>query len=131
QLSQEFLNNLSSVLNTVTTEKEALEKLAALSIPRLGDWCVIRTLENEEIKTVALTHSKPELNSYFLNLDSQYPSSMSDPLGTAKVLRTGEAEIKSTIDDKEFRLYARDENHLKILRSLKLRSYLNVQLLIR
>lgn len=58
----------------------------------------------------------------------RYPPDPDSSRGMMKVLRTGEPELGARIPDSVLEQAARDEEHLQILRELKLKSYLCVPL---
>ena len=58
-------------------------------VPRLGDWCVVHTLEDGELRMVAVEHSDPSKRSLAWELQRRYPADLEVDRNLADVLRTG------------------------------------------
>ncbi len=63
-------------------------------------------------------------------LIEQYPADPQSPTGAFSVLRTGKPEIVSEITDEMLVKGTKDERHLQLIRSLGLRSYICVPLVV-
>jgi serine phosphatase RsbU (regulator of sigma subunit) len=76
-----------------------------------------------------VAHRDPEKLELARELRRRYPPDMSDPaLPVVEVLRTGRSIVFTKVSDALIQAAARDEDHLRILRSLGLRSAILVAL---
>ena len=61
QQQTEFIAEVGTVLDTALDYERALEELARIAVPRLGDWCVIDVLEDDgSIARYAAAHADPD-----------------------------------------------------------------------
>ncbi|HEV2878145.1 MAG TPA: SpoIIE family protein phosphatase [Candidatus Eremiobacteraceae bacterium] len=117
-----FLVEAGRLLSMSLDPSTTLERVANLTVPRIADWCIVETLQdNGELQTVSLTHADPTKLESLRELRG-YPRDTDDSRGALKVLRTGESEVYEDIDDKLLQAAARDERHLALLRSIGMRS---------
>jgi serine phosphatase RsbU (regulator of sigma subunit) len=91
-------------------------------VPDLADWCSVDMLEEDAIRQLAVAHADPAMVAYARDLQRRYPPSLGDPSGLGAVLRTGRHEFYPTISDELLVAIARDEEHLRIARELRMRS---------
>jgi PAS domain S-box-containing protein len=123
-----FLADASAALAELTDYKSTLQKVAALAIPFFADWCTADMQEADgSLRRLAVTHSDPVKLELAHELIRRYPPRPSDP-GVMKVLRTGEPEWVAMIPDSLLVESAQDEDHLRILRQLGLKSFICVPL---
>jgi PAS domain S-box-containing protein len=116
-----FLAEASSLFTTLDYE-ESFRRLADLSVPWLGDWCVIDVERDGGLWRVAMAHPDPAKLSLALDLEKRYGSAFDISSDVARVLRTGTAELFGDIPDERLVAAARDPEHLQLLRSLRMRS---------
>jgi PAS domain S-box-containing protein len=127
-----FLADASAVLAGLLDDEVALQKLAALAVPTFADWAVVDMAEADgSIKRLAVAHADPTRADLARELHRRYPADPAATLGPAHVLRTGRSEFLHEVTDQRLMAGARDEDHLRLLRELGLRSYLCVPLLVR
>jgi serine phosphatase RsbU (regulator of sigma subunit) len=127
-----FISNASGLLARSLDRDETLHQLARLAVPRLGDWCSIEVVdENGEIGNAATAHVDPERVRLADRLRTQYPVDPDDSAGVANVVRTGRPELYPEIPDELLVEGARDEEHLRAIRELGLRSAIIVPLTVR
>ncbi len=130
--AQRFLSDATSVLASSLESEETLERVTRLAVPRLGDWCTVDLVSPEgAIRNVAVAHVDPAKIALAKQLAERYPRSMEDAVGIAAVVRSGRSELGAEITDELLVRAARDEEHLRILRELGLRSYVIVPLSAR
>jgi serine phosphatase RsbU (regulator of sigma subunit) len=99
------------------------------AVPKMADWCGITIVEPRgRLQTLAAAHSDPAKTQLAWELTERYPSRLDEPSSVAKVIVTGEMELVADITDEMLVAGARDEEHLRILRALDLRSILMVPL---
>jgi GAF domain-containing protein/anti-sigma regulatory factor (Ser/Thr protein kinase) len=123
-----FLADASAVLARSLDYRTTLSNLARLVVPRLADWCVVQVLDEGVLRTVAVTHTDPAKVEFAREMSERYPVDLDAPTGVSHVLRTGLPELYPEITDEMVVASARDEDHLRIIRELGLRSYLIVPL---
>jgi PAS domain S-box-containing protein len=89
-----FLAEASEVLASTLDYNCTLREVAALSVPRLADWCAIDMLGPDgEIERLTVAHEDPEKVRWARELQERYPPSPDSPYGVAQVLRTGEPQF--------------------------------------
>lgn len=124
-----FLAEASAVLSRSLNTSATMTELAELTVPRLGDWCVVESLEQGELRLVAASHHDPAKLDDVRRWHAQSPLSFAR--GPGDVVRTGEPELITDIDDAVLQATARDDEHLQLLRSLRFRSAAMVPLMAR
>jgi serine phosphatase RsbU (regulator of sigma subunit) len=111
-----FIAEATTVLSQTLDYESELERLAALAVPILGDWCVIHVVEPDgDVRLIAIAHEDEELVKR-LQVDL--------PAGVPSVVRTGESILYEEITDDV--LTGSDE-----LRELGFRSAMIVPLICR
>ena len=124
-----FLADASAALAELTDYESTLQKVAGLAVPFFADWCAADMQEADgSLRRLAATHSDPAKQQLAHELVRRYPPRPSDPHGVMKVLRTGEPDWMAMIPDSLLVESARDEDHLRILRQLGLKSFICVPL---
>ncbi len=105
---------LSSCLDYETT----LPRVAHLAVPILADYCIIDLIEkNGDIRRVEVAHLVAEKEAVMREIQRRYPPDMAAE-GTAKVISTGESELTAVVTDWQLEAFARDSEHLELLRQL-------------
>jgi signal transduction histidine kinase len=100
----------------------SFQKLAALAVPTLGDWCAIDVEQDGTLARVAVAHPEPAMLARAQELYERYPVHRDSSSGVARVLRTSQPELHSQITDEMLELAARDAAHLELLRALAFKS---------
>jgi signal transduction histidine kinase len=127
--TQEFLSAASKDLSTSLDYEATLRRIAQLAVPTLGDWCAVDLLDDAgALNRLAVAHPDPEKIALVHELHQRYPPDLSQPYGVGQVLRSGEPDMMEEIPDELLVQSTRDPDHLRIARSLGLRSYLVVPL---
>ena len=107
------------VLETSLDYETTLEHVARLAVPETADWMFVELVQEDgSIKRVAMAHSDPEKEALVREYDKRYPINPDAPEGSAKVIRTGRAELVKEIPDAMLEAVAEDAEHLRILREL-------------
>ena len=110
----------------------ALSELARLAVPQVADWCVVHVKgEDGALHQVAVAHRDHEKESLARELHERYPPRPDRESGVPKVIRTGRPEIYERIPPELIEQTAHDEEHLRILQSLGMRSTLMLPLTAR
>jgi GAF domain-containing protein len=88
-------------------------------------------IENGKLVSVAVAHVDPRKVELAKKFQQRYPPDPNAPMGTANVARTGKAELYSDIPDELLATSARDQEQLRMMRDLGLRSAMVVPLIAR
>jgi serine phosphatase RsbU (regulator of sigma subunit)/PAS domain-containing protein len=108
---------------------QTVRTIARLAVPRLADWCFVELLRDDgSIDRAAIQASDPELLERAREYDRRYPLDPESPVGSPRVIRTGEPDLQREIPDEFLVAAAQDDEHLEILRSLGFRSSMIVPL---
>ncbi|HEY1379970.1 MAG TPA: PAS domain S-box protein, partial [Gemmataceae bacterium] len=126
-----FLADASKALGELLDVASTLQAVAALSVPRFADWCAVDLVgEDGTLRRVAAAHADPAKTELAGDLARRYPPGPTTPRGPVHVLRTGRAEL-ADVTDEMLTPVARDDEHLRLLQGLGLRSYVCVPLTAR
>jgi len=124
-----FLAQASALLATSLDYEDTLRRVATLAVPVLADWCGVDVVDGVgRVRRLINFHRNPEKVRLVEELMRRYPLEPDAPSGSPRVLRTGEPELIPEISDETLVRYARDAEHLRLLRELGLHSYLVVPL---
>ena len=124
-----FLADASAALAELTDYESTLQKVASLAVPSFADWCAVDMQEADgSLRRVAVTAIDPTKLQLGHEVGRRYPLSSSESYGVMKVLRTGQPDWVAEIPDSLLVELARDEEHLRVLRELGLKSYICVPL---
>lgn len=108
-----------------------LIKIAHLAVPAIADWCVVDRYEADRIRRVAAAHADPAKTWIATAIGERYAARPQDEQGVARVFRTGKAEWYPEIADASIAEYARDPEHLAMLRAVGLKSSIIVPVAIQ
>ena len=98
--------------------EEALQGLADLTVPALGDWCCVHLVEPDgSIRLHAVAHSDPSKVAMLWQIDRRLPLDPQGRHGVAKVLRTGESKLYAEIPEWVIEAVVPDRELLLVLRS--------------
>ncbi|MBW3628238.1 MAG: GAF domain-containing protein [Gemmatimonadetes bacterium] len=126
-----FLADASSLLTTTLDYTTRLANLARLSVPRLGDFCIVDIVEDDgRVCRLEAAHADPEQESLVREL-LRFPPIEKRPGGVSKALQTGQSVLLSEIDEGARQLLAQNPEHLEVIRKLGPRSSLTVPLVVR
>lgn len=129
QLAEAFMAQASRVLASSLDYGETLRRIARLAASELADWCAVDVLgERDQLERVAMHHNDPEKLALADRLDRAYRPTLDEPVGVPEVIRTGEAQIFNDITAAALESYARDEEHLRLLRQMGARDVIIVPL---
>ncbi|MBR9991240.1 MAG: PAS domain S-box protein [Gemmatimonadetes bacterium] len=126
-----FMAEASRILGSSLDYERTLRNVADLAVPDVADWCAIDILEHGVIHRVAVEHMDRAKVDLVRRLEEKYPTDPHATVGAPQVIRTGKAEMAATIPDEVIRSAARDDEHLRIILELGLRSYIVVPLVAR
>jgi GAF domain-containing protein len=123
RLRQQFLAEAGEALSSSLDYEETLQRVARLAVPRLADWCAVE-LPNDrgDLEQVALVHANPARVEQAREIRERYPPDREAALGSYAVMRTGEPQLIPEIPDELLVEAAQDEEHLELIRALRIRS---------
>ena len=132
ELRTAFLAEASSLLGISLEVEDTLQTITRHCVPFLADYCSVDRLDEDgEIRRVASAHVDPEKEQLVLDVWHRYPYRVSERVGVPEVMRTGAAILVPSFPDDAIAEFARDEEHLALLRRLDPRSYICVPLVAR
>ena len=127
-----FLAAAGTTLDALVDYQSTLKKVAGLAVPFVADWCMIDLLDPDgSLRRVAIAHADPQKVLAAEEVARRHPPAVDLSFGPAQVLRSRREEIIPKMSDAMLAEMAGDEEHLRYLRSLGLRSVMNVPLEIR
>ncbi|HEX8322864.1 MAG TPA: PAS domain S-box protein [Tepidisphaeraceae bacterium] len=127
-----LLADAGALLNSTNPYEQLLQELASLVVPRLADWCAVDMLQGDgTLRRVAVVHPEPAKIELAHELHRRYPPDPDAPVGTWQIIRTGQTACVEVVTDEMIAASAVDDYHLRVMRDLKLRSYIGVPLMAR
>lgn len=95
-----FLTEMINSLSVSQNYHEALESLARMVTSHMSDWCRIDVLEEaNKPRTIVIYSKNPEKLKLLNDIRSRYPGEFEDPIGLHNVIKSGEAELISHVDN--------------------------------
>jgi PAS domain S-box-containing protein len=125
----EFLAEASRTLAASLDYEATLRAVAGLAVPRIADWCAVDVLEGDELSQVAVAHVDPERVELAREFRRRYPPQPGSLIH--QVMDSGTAHLIPEITDAMLVEGARDEDHLRIMRTVGLRSAMTVPMMLR
>ena len=127
-----FLADASNVLAGSLEYHQTFENLARLVVPRLADFCIIDTAEeNGVLRQVAVAHRDPKEETKLRSLSQNYPTDLKQRHGGTRVFQSGKSEFCCKITDEVLRDMFEHEKDRSVIRSLGPVSYLATPLIAR
>jgi len=128
----EYLAQAGELLAASLNPTATLHEVARLAVPELADWAFVELLQpNGAITREVIAHRDPERERWARALADRYGVDPDAPYGSAKVIRTGEAELIPAVTDELLTSGALDAERLEILRELGFRSAMVVPMRAR
>jgi CHASE3 domain sensor protein len=125
-----FLLRAADELSSSLDYEVTLAAVARLAVPVLADWCAVDVVESGLPKRVATAHVDPAKIALVAEIERRYPSDPEARTGAPEVLRTGEPQLIAHIPREMLAAAAVDDEHLRLIDALELRSYLCVPLTV-
>ena len=123
-----FFAEASTLLSSSLDHVSICERLAHLVVPSFADWCGVELAEAGELRSIAIAHVDSAKVELARQMRLRYPPEASAARGPHAVLRTGRAELIREVTEEMSLRGARNEEHLRFMRDLGLRSVLIVPL---
>lgn len=126
--SLKLLLDASALLSSSLDVRATLSTITKLAIVDLADWCIVdlRPEIAHGADLLAVAARDPNLIPLTYKLRHRYPIEAEQSGGPARVTSTARAEIHGAVTDSFLTARARDNEHLRILRSLGMRSTMTV-----
>ncbi|HEY6458749.1 MAG TPA: ATP-binding protein, partial [Polyangiaceae bacterium] len=130
QIRRDFLVRAGAALASSLDYRATLATVAQCAVPHLADWCAVELVEPGTSRTtqVAVAHVDPAKVSWARELGERYPPDPNATTGVPQVIRTGTPQLYEEIPAAMIEAGARDEEHLRLIRELKLESAVVVPL---
>jgi PAS domain S-box-containing protein len=127
---QAFLAEASDVLGSSLDHEDTLRRVARLAVSGIADWCIVYVLEEGGgFRQLEVAHWDQSKDKLVRDLHDRYPPDPSSPGPLRDVLERGTPLLIREIDEAMLDAAARDEDHLRALRDLGLRSSIIVPLI--
>lgn len=125
-----YLDEASRVLSSSLDYDKTLALIAKFAVPKIADWCIIDILEPGKTipRTVTVQHLDETKLNFPKDIAHKYMFFWSDALGSFRVLQDGISKIYSKISDELIKSLCKDEEQLKLISALGLRSAILVPL---
>lgn len=125
-----FLAEVARTLSASLEYEKTLPSVASLAVPRIADWCAVDIIaEDGQLQRLAVAHADSEKVLLGRMLADRYPEDAANPGWVHSVLTSGQPVILENIPDSFIETAAQDDEHLRLLRGLKLCSYLSVPMM--
>ncbi|MGB8648768.1 MAG: PAS domain S-box protein [Anaerolineae bacterium] len=132
EADQRFLSEASELLSSSLDYERTLDRVARLAVPGFADWCAVHIVRlDETIEQISLAHKNPAKLQLGYELQQRYPPPEDANTGLGNVLRTGKSEMISDISDDMLVAAAQDEDHLRLMRQVGIKSYMVIPLVAR
>lgn len=122
-----FLSEAGRLLSTSLDPETTLDRMAALCVPQLADWCGIDIMKDDgSLEPVAIRHRDAAKIQWARVLQVDYPPASDSAV--YEVMRTGVPLLVPEISDSLLAAAARDEHHLDLLKRIGMKSAMVVPL---
>jgi PAS domain S-box-containing protein len=126
-MRMQFLAQASHVLASSLDYQETLSNVAWLAVPQIADWCAVDLFDEDGGRApVAVAHTDPAKIAMSERLREYEPEELDPNQGLGLLRRTGKPMLYSEIPDELLVEAAIDEEHLRLLREVGMRSALAV-----
>lgn len=122
----ELLTDATALLRRCASGAEAIEAIANLALPLLGDVCFVDLVEGGRLRRIERAAARPDARERVRALERERPLTATNPV--YDVLRSGEPFIAPLVDDEVVRRIAVDDAHFEALRACGLKALLSVPL---
>lgn len=130
--AQRFLVEAGDVLSASLDYHTTLQQIANLAVPELADWCAVELHEADgSTRRAAVAHRRPTKGELAHEVQQQYPRDVHIAQAVARVMRTGESELVSTITNEHLVRAAHNAEHLALFEAIGLTSAMIIPLKVR
>ena len=133
RVRRDFMARAGEALASSLDYRATLSTVAQLAVPELADWCSVELVEPgaKGPSQVALAHADAKKIEFARELARRYPPNPEATSGVPQVIRTGRSELYAEVPAQLLEAGARDAEHLRMLRELRLESAMVVPLRAR
>jgi signal transduction histidine kinase/CHASE3 domain sensor protein len=128
QASEHYLSEAASILASSLDYKATLKTVVQLAVPYIADWSAVHLLEGRQIRTAEAAHADPGKIAIVQVLQEKYPPRFNSNDRVARAIRTGKPQLYLDIPDALLGQDAQSEEHVSLLRQLKMKSAMVVPL---
>ncbi|WP_164104662.1 PAS domain S-box protein [Candidatus Laterigemmans baculatus] len=131
-----FLADASRSLSTLIDPRSTMQRIASMAVPHFADWCGIEFADRdasggEELQQLALAHADPDKVHAAAELRKRWPPNPAARGGIYHVFRSGESVLVEEFTEEMLRASTESGEHFEAVRSLGLKSYMCVPLVVR
>ncbi len=127
-----FLVDAGALLASSLEYGRTLATVARLAVPGIADWCTVDIAQpGGVLERVAVAHVDPSKVRWVEELEKRYPADAQTAVGAHEVVRSGKPQLIHEIPDQLLIQSALDDDHLRLIRELGLRSAMIVPLSCR
>jgi PAS domain S-box-containing protein len=127
----QLLTQAAAILASSLDYQQTLRNVAGLAVPQLADWCGVDLFDGEgRRESVAVAHKDPGKLELAEQLREYDPEQLDPERGLGKLLHSGQPQLYPQITEEMLEAAAVDDDHLRLLRSVGMRSVLLVPLAV-
>jgi PAS domain S-box-containing protein len=127
----QLLAQATAILASSLDYQQTLRNVAGLAVPQLADWCGVDLFDAAgRRESVAVAHKEPGKLELAERLREYDPERLDPERGLGKLLHAGEPQLHPHITEEMLEAAAVDDEHLRLLRSVGMRSVLLVPLAV-
>lgn len=127
-----FLKEASTLLASSLEYGPTLASVARLAVPAVADWCAVDIVERGgNLARLAVAHVNPDKVRFAQELEARYPSDPEAPHSVHSVVRSGKPLLMTEIPESLLIDAAVDDEHLRLIQELGLKSAMVVPLCAR
>lgn len=130
QAKLDFSTQAGELLASSLDYPSTLNRLTALLVPRLADWCVVH-LDGVDVAEMPIAHVEPSKVEIVRDIYQRFPLPAGSPHGARRVIESGEPQLVRDIDPTLFARAAQSPEHRSLLEELGARSWLIVPLAVQ
>jgi PAS domain S-box-containing protein len=129
---QELLLNASKVLLSSLDYEQTLCNLSRVAVPAFADWYSVDIMQpDHQLRRLETTHRDPTKVAVARTLAKRFANTKTSPYGALAAVRTRKSQFIAHVTDDVLAEIAFDDEHLRLLRELGLRSFIVVPFLGR
>lgn len=126
-----FLAEAGALLSGSLEYEMTLQELAQLSVHSLAESCEIDLVDGSDLRCLATAGANPAMTLLLEQLANQHVLRWSSPRSAVEVARSGQPILLANVTDELLKQRCDDEDHLRLVRALGIRSAMIVPLRAR
>jgi PAS domain S-box-containing protein len=117
------LANSGRILASSLDYRQTLENVAQVAVPDLADWCIVELIDDQlHRQTLVVAHRQADQREVIAALRASQSAQLDPESVSGRVFSTGRPELFFEVSDEHLVGVASDEEHLRLLRQLAVRS---------